>query len=175
MPKVSIARPAPSEHVAYYSKYINLVPDGDLLSLLDKQSRQTTKLLGGISPKKSQFRYAPDKWSIREVVGHISDTERVFAYRALTFARADATPLPSFDENAWARTSNAGDRSLGDLVKEFEAVRASTLALFRGFADEQFAKSGTANNNPITVRAIAYIVAGHERHHVNLLKERYGV
>ena len=175
MPKVTIARPAPSEHVPYYSRYIDLVADGDLLSTLDRQGKQTAKLLRGVSPKKSQFRYAPDKWSVREVLGHLIDSERVFTYRAITFARADTTSLPAFDENAWARASNAGERPLGDLVKEFEAVRSATLGLFRGFDADQISRVGTANNSPVSVRALAWIVAGHEKHHVNILKERYGV
>ena len=175
MPKVSIARPAPSEHNPYYSRYIELVPDGDLLKTLERQGRQTAKLLRAIGEKKSKYRYAPDKWTIREVVGHMSDTERVFAYRAMTFARADATGLPSFDENAWARASNAGDRTLNDLVTELESVRTSTLALFRGFGPDYFTRTGVASNHPISVRALAYIIAGHEKHHVNILKERYGV
>jgi len=173
MPRVNVARPAPSEHIEYYARYIDLVPDGDLLGQLERQCKQTVTLLSGISPKQSQFRYAPGKWSVREVIGHVSDAERVFAYRALTFARADATALPAFDENAWASASNAGERSLGDVVKEFEAVRGATLAMFRGFNEEQFARSGMANNNRISVRALAYVIAGHERHHVKILQEKY--
>jgi hypothetical protein len=175
MPKTRIGRPAPTEHNPYYTRYINLVPEGDLMAQLERTGRETAKLLRGVSPKKSQFRYAPDKWSVREVLGHLIDAERVFTYRALTFARADATALPAFDENAWAKSSNAGDRPLGDIVNEFEAVRGATVTMFRGFTEEQFTRSGTANNSPISVRALAYIIAGHERHHVKILRERYGL
>ncbi|HEU4995049.1 MAG TPA: DinB family protein [Gemmatimonadaceae bacterium] len=172
---VTIARPASTEHAPYYGTYISQVPDGSVLSHLEQQSRDTIALLRRVNETKSQYRYAPDKWNIREVIGHLIDAERVFAYRALSFGRADATPLPSFDENAWGRTSNAAHRPMPELIAEFEAVRASTLALFRGFSETEFARQGTASNNPVTVRALAYIIAGHERHHVRILKERYGV
>jgi hypothetical protein len=172
---VTIARPAATEYAAYYGGYISQVPDGNLLSQLEQQARETVALLRGIDEQKSQHRYAPGKWTIREVVGHLIDAERVFTYRAVTFARGDSTPLPSFDENGWAKTSNAARRTMADLISEFEAVRAASVALFRGFSDAEFGRAGTASNNPITVRALAYIVAGHERHHVKVLRERYGV
>ena len=175
MANVTIARPAASEFAPYYQTYISQVPDGNLLSQIEQQGRDTVKLLRGIDEKNSQYRYAPDKWSIREVVGHLADTERVFTYRALTFARGDVTSLPSFDENGWAKTSNAGRRSLADLVSEFESVRSATLTLFRGFGEDEFARTGKANDNPFSVRAVAYVVAGHERHHIKILRERYGV
>jgi len=175
MANLTIPRPAASEFAEYYQRYVSQVPDGDLLSDLEKQGRETVKLLRGIDEKRSQHRYAEGKWTIREVAGHLIDTERVFAYRALSFARGDQTALPSFDENEWARTSNAGRRALPELIAEFELVRAATLAMFRGFTDVEFGRKGVASNNPITVRALAYIVAGHERHHVKVLRERYGV
>jgi hypothetical protein len=175
MASATIARPAAGEYAAYYGAYISQVPDGNLLSQLEQQGRETAALLRGVDEKKSQHRYAPGKWTIREVVGHIIDAERVFTYRAVTFARGDATPLPSFDENGWAKTSNASRRSMADLISELEAVRAATIALFRGFSEAEFVRTGTASNNPFTVRALAYIVAGHERHHVKILQERYGV
>ena len=170
-----IARPAQAEYNQHYHGYVTAVPEGDLLDLLASQIKDTTKLLTGVNEKKSRHRYAPDKWSVREVIGHLSDSERVFAYRALRFARSDATPLPSFDENAWAKASNADTLSLEDLSAELAAVRAATLALFRGFTDKEFARSGIASGNPITVRALAYIICGHERHHVRILHERYGI
>jgi len=173
MASVTIARPASTEYAPFYGGYVSAVPEGDLLSLLEHQGDETLKLLGGINEAKSQHRYAPGKWTIREVVGHMIDAERVFTYRALTFARGDAGPLPSFDENAWATASNAGSRTLRDLAQEFGALRASTLAQLRGFSADEFARSGVASKNPITVRALAYIVAGHERHHVKILRERY--
>jgi hypothetical protein len=170
-----IQRPASSEYATSYSGYVNAVPDGDLLALLDEQGKETLMMLRAISEEKSRYRYAPGKWSIREVIGHVNDAERVFTYRALSFARGERAPLPSFDENAWGDATNADDRTLEDHAREMGAIRAATLALFRGFSPEHFTRSGTASGHTITVRALAYVVAGHERHHVRILRERYGV
>lgn len=170
-----IQRPAQGEYNPYYHGYVSGVPDGDLLEVLQQQGGETVTLLRTVGEEKSTFRYAPDKWTIREVVGHVVDAERVFTYRALTFARGDPGPLPSFDEQRWVAESNATHRQLEDLIDDYIAVRASTLALFRGFTPADFARGGTASNHPVTVRALAWITAGHERHHVNLLRERYGV
>jgi DinB family protein len=175
MGKVTIARPATNEYAPFYGGYVSLVPDGDLLDVLEGQGRETVALLRGVDEKKSQHRYAPGKWTIRAVAGHMADAERVFTYRALRFARGDATPLPSFDENAWAESSNAGDRPMSDLVADLAVVRAASLGLFRGFTESEWARGGIASANPITVRALAYITAGHERHHIRILRERYGV
>lgn len=166
-------RPGPTEYVSYFARYIGLVPDGDLLQMMERQLSETLNLLRGLPPAKAEFRYAPDKWSIKQVIGHVSDTERVFCYRALCFSRADDTPLPAFDENEYVRRANFGDRTLADLAAEFEAVRHSTLHLFRSLDDAALLRRGVANNNGFTVRAIAYIIAGHERHHVKILRERY--
>lgn len=173
MPAMSVPRPGTGEYAPFYAGYVAGVPDGDLIALLEQQAEETAGLLGAISEEKSHHRYAPGKWTIREVLGHIIDGERVFTYRALTFARGDAGPLPSFDENAWAASSNADRRTMKQLLAEYRAVRAATVALFRGFGDEEFARSGVASKNPVTVRALAYIVAGHERHHLKILRERY--
>ena len=175
MAHVMIARPAASEYNPHYAGYVAAVPEGDLLETLESQIEDAVKLLKGVDDKKSRHRYAPDKWSVREVVGHLADSERVFAYRALRFARGDATPLPSFDENEWAKISNADARPLPDLVAELTVVRGASLALFRSFTDKEFARAGIASGNPITVRALAYIITGHERHHVRILRERYGI
>src|SRR3954471_474819 len=156
MATINIARPASTEYAPFYAGYVSQVPDGDLLGHLERQGRSTVALLRTISEQKSQHRYAPGKWTIREVVGHLGDAERVFTYRALCFARADATPLPSFDENAWGATTNAGRRAMTDLIAELEVVRNATLALFRGFSEELFARSGIASGHQVTVRAIAY-------------------
>jgi uncharacterized damage-inducible protein DinB len=173
MPAITIPRPGASEYAPFYAGYVAGVPDGDLIALLEQQGQETNALLGAISEEKSDHRYAPGKWTIREVLGHIVDGERVFSYRALTFARGDAGPLPSFDENAWAAASNAGRRAMKELLAEYRAVRAATVALFRSFGEEEFARSGIASKNPVTVRALAYIIAGHERHHLRILRERY--
>jgi hypothetical protein len=166
-------RPAATEFAPYYNTYVKLVPDGDLLAVLAQQGSETQKLLRTLDEKKSLHRYAPDKWSIREVVGHMADTERVFTYRALRFARSDATPLPGFDQDVWAKTTNANGQTLVSLLEDFQALRAATITLFRGFDDAAWDRSGTASNNLVSVRALAWITAGHERHHVNILKERY--
>lgn len=166
-------RPAEQDYAPYYARYVSLVPDGDVLRLLEQQGAETQKLLRSVSEEKSQFRYAAGKWSIREVVGHIADTERLFTFRALHFARGDASPLPSMDENVWAKASPAHQRSLASLLDELLAVRASTLALFRSFTSDDLARSGVASNNTVTVRALTWITTGHERHHINVLKERY--
>jgi hypothetical protein len=175
MAKLSLERPAPAEYASFHAGYVALVPDGDVLKLLERQGRQTTRLLRSVGERKSRHRYAPGKWSIREVVGHVIDAERVFTYRALRFARADATPLPGFDENQWGGTSNADSRTLKELTAELASVRAATLAMFRGFTATEFARTGTASGQPMSVRGITFVTAGHERHHVNVLRERYGI
>lgn len=173
MAAITVRRPSTTEYAPFYAGYVAGVPDGDLIEHLERQAEKTVALLGAISEEKSQHRYAPGKWTIREVLGHVIDGERVFTYRALTFARGDTGPLPSFDENAWAATSNAGRRDMKELLVEYRAVRAATVALFRSFGEDDFARSGTASKNPVTVRALAYIVAGHELHHLKILRERY--
>lgn len=169
----TIPRPTDGQFAHFHASYVRNVPDGDVLALLEKQGRETVALLRGLSATQSQHRYAPGKWSIREVVGHLSDAERVFTYRALSFARGDASALPGFDENAWGATTNAHQRSLPELLDEFAAVRAATLALFRGFSDLEIARGGTASGQRMTVGGLVYVTTGHERHHVRILKERY--
>ena len=173
MTAASIPRPAATEHSPCYATYLAKVPDGNLLKMLEAQGRETQALLAGVADAKAMHRYAPGKWSVKEVIGHLADTERVFCYRALTFARADETPLPGFDEKAWAPAGRFDARPLKDLAAELDAVRRATIALLAGLDAEALARRGTANNNPITVRALAWIIAGHERHHVAILRERY--
>ena len=170
----TIPRPEPSEYVPYYQTYISKVPPkGDLLTVLEDQRRETQHLLAGLSDAKALHRYAPGKWSVKEVVGHVTDSERVFGYRALVFGRADENPLPGFDEKAWVPAGRFDARPLKDLAAELDAVRHATIALFSGLDAEALARRGTANNAPISVRALAWIIAGHERHHVAILRERY--
>jgi hypothetical protein len=166
-------RPAPTEHSPYFARYVELVPDGDILAALAGQIEETVALLSGVSPEQSQHRYAPGKWSLRQVVGHVADTERVFAYRALVFARGDRTELPSFDENGYAEASPAAARPLADAIEDLTSVRRATLSLLRGLPPEAWARTGVANANPASVRALAWIIAGHERHHCKVLRERY--
>ena len=171
----TIPRPEPSEYAPSYEAYVSKVPQGDLLTVLDQQRRDTQQLLAGLPETKALHRYAPGKWSVKEVVGHLADSERVFSYRALRFARADGLPLQGFDEQAWVPAGRFDARPLTDLAGEFAAVRGATIALFRGLDAEALARRGTANNKTVSVRALAWIIAGHERHHVGILHDRYGV
>lgn len=170
---MTTARPDPSEYAPFYAGYVSLVPDGDVLDLLARQMEETSGLLAGLSDAQAGHRYAPGKWSIKEIVGHVTDAERVFSYRALRIARNDATPLAGFDENAWMPFGNFDARLLSDLLDELASVRRSTLALYRSFTPEMVARRGTASHSEITVRALRYITAGHERHHVKVLRDRY--
>ncbi len=173
MSAVSIERPQANEHAPYYGRYVAKVAEGDLVSLLRNEITETAALLGRVPDERADFSYGPGKWSIKEVVGHMADVERVMSYRALTFARKDATDLPGFDENAWVADAGFGARSLDGLVEEFQAVRAATIALASHLNAEALARRGSANGNSVTVRALFYIIAGHERHHAELLRERY--
>ena len=169
----TLARPEPTEYAPHYGVYISQVPEGDILDLLEHQLADTLALLSGMSEERSRYRYAPGKWSIREVVGHVADSERVLTYRALRFARGDRTPLPSFDENAYVANANFDERPLADLVAELEAVRRATVAFFRGLPTEAFERRGTASGYENSVRGLLYAIAGHERHHARILRERY--
>jgi hypothetical protein len=171
---IRIPKPQPEEHHEYYARYIKLVGD-DALGALRAQSASTPRLLSGLSEAQAMHRYAAGKWSVKEVVGHIIDGERVFSYRALRIARADTTPLPGFDEEAWVPAAHFDRRPMPDLVADYQTVRAATVALFASFDEDALTRIGTANNQPISVRALAHIIAGHELHHVGLLRERYGL
>jgi hypothetical protein len=171
---IRIPKPAADEFNPYYTKYITLVGE-DALAALRAGGATAPRLLSGVSEPQAQFRYAPDKWSVKEVLGHVMDAERVFAYRALRFARADVTPLPGFDEKEWVPAGRFDRRLLPELLTEYAAVRAATVALFSSFEEDELLRRGPANNHPVSVRALAHIIAGHELHHVGLLRERYGL
>ena len=168
-----IARPQPSEYAPYYGTYIDRVPVGDILEILADQIGETLTLVRAVPPEFEEHRYGDGKWSVREVVGHLIDSERVFSYRAMTFARGDGGPLPGMDQDDYASASNAASRSLEDLSRELEAVRASTLALFKGLPDEAWERSGIASDCSFTVRCFPYLIAGHELHHHTGLVENY--
>ncbi len=168
-----VERPDAAEHEAYYSTYIDQVPEGDVLEMLSTQIETTLELLESVSPELEEHRYAPAKWSVREVVGHVIDAERVFAHRAFTFARADEAPLLGMDQNDYAGASNAADRPLADLSAELAAVRGATLALFRGLPAEAWTRSGVASGFPFSVRCFPFIIVGHEIHHRKGLVENY--
>jgi uncharacterized damage-inducible protein DinB len=167
------AKPAPEEYAPYYGRYISLVPSGDLIETLTANGHETAALLRGLPPEKAARRYAAGKWSIAELVLHVIDAERIFAYRALCVGRGDQTPIPGFEQDDYVPNCNAANRTLEDLAEEFEVVRRATVLLLRGFDDAAWSRMGTASDNPVSARALAYIIAGHEIHHVKILQERY--
>lgn len=169
----AIAAPDSSEYAPYYAKYITLVGGHDVVAALEDQPRQTLALLSTLSEEQGNYRYAPDKWSVKEMLGHVIDAERVFSYRALRFARNDRTPLASFEQDDYVRASGCGDRRLADLIEEFVCVRRATVWLFRALSPDAWMRRGIASDNPVSVRAIAYIIAGHELHHRRVLQENY--
>ena len=173
MTTVATSRPDSAEHAPYYGTYIAVVPDGDVVATLRQDGEALQSLLAEIPESRAGFRYAEGKWSVRDVVGHLIDAERIFAYRALRIARGDATPLASFDEKEYARAADADRRPLADLAAELRAVRDGTVALFASFSDDAWTRRGTASGNPVSVRALAFIIAGHARHHMKILRERY--
>jgi hypothetical protein len=166
-------RPRSNEYPPYYNRYINLIEDDDILSVLEIQKQEMSDLLNGLGEEAAAFRYAVDKWSVKEVIGHIIDVERIFTHRALRFARNDTTPLPEFDQDMYIDQANFDSRSLIDIAEEYRTVRESTLYMFYSFNIEYFARQGTASGFKFTVRAIPYIIAGHEAHHHRVLKEQY--
>lgn len=170
-----MSRPDRSEAAAYYFTYIDRVPSGDICRILEQQGDETIALMRNITEEQSRQRYAADKWSIRQLLGHINDTERLFVARAFWFARGFDTPLPSFDQNIAASTAGADDRSWTSHVDEFRDVRAATLSFFRHLPREAWTRRGIASDNPFTVRALAYLAAGHVIHHLAILRERYAI
>lgn len=158
-------RPGEGEYLSYYGQYIRLVPDGDIVDILDRQIDETVAALSSFTAEQAQWRPAPGEWNAVEIVGHLADTERVFAYRALSFARNDPTPLPGMDQNIFMAGANFADRSLADVVAEFAAVRRASVALMRSLDAAAWTRSGVTDGNPISVRALAYSMAGHELHH----------
>jgi uncharacterized damage-inducible protein DinB len=168
-------RPAVTDYPRAHARYIELVPDDDILALIESQSTDTQKLLASLDETKAAHRYEDGKWSVKEVLGHITDAERIFAYRALAIARGEQQPLPGFDEDDYVRNASFDTWKLGDLAEHYALVRRSTIVLFRNFPEEAWDRRGIGNGDPITVRAIAWIIAGHERHHAKILRERYRV
>jgi hypothetical protein len=168
-----IGRPAETEAASYYHGYIQQAVGDDVVALLQQQAEELPGLFAGISEERSQHRYEPGKWSIREVLNHISDTERAFTFRALWFARGFDTALPGFDQNIAAAGASSDRYSWASHIEDFRAVRAATVTLFRNLPEDAWSKTGIASGNPFTVRALAYITAGHAAHHVRTLKDRY--
>ncbi|HSJ65712.1 MAG TPA: DinB family protein [Gemmatimonadaceae bacterium] len=173
MPSTYSDPPKAGEYAPYYARYTALVPAGDIIATLEREGGEVAALLSSLSAERAEHRYAPGKWSVKEVLGHLTDAERVFAYRALRFARGDETPLAGFDEAAWVPFGDFGKRSLADLVADYRTARESTLALLRGFPDAAMVRGGEASGHHVTVRGLAWIIAGHELHHAKILRERY--
>ncbi|MBK8947699.1 MAG: DinB family protein [Flavobacteriales bacterium] len=170
---MSTARPPLDEIPAFYRGYVEEAPGVDVCDALVRAADAVQAAFGAVPEARGDHRYAPGKWTVKEVLLHLIDAERVFAYRTLRFARRDATPLPGFDEDAWVPAARAARRTLAELLAEHRAVHAATLALFRSFEEEDLLQRGTANGNAISVRAIGWATAGHALHHVAVLRERY--
>ena len=168
-------RPDPSEYAEYYGTYVGLVPDGDVLSALENQLERTEALFRSLDPERVDHRYAPKKWSAKEVLGHVVDAERVFSDRALRFSRRDPTELPGIDQDVLMAGAHFAGRSLESVLGEFHHLRLANIELFRSFDDEVLTRHGVASDCRFTVRALIYIIAGHELHHLGVLRERYDV
>jgi len=170
-----IPRPAPSEFDPSYADYVAEIDGDDALAVLSSQLARTERMLGALTDARANGRYAPDKWSVKQVVGHLCDNERIYAYRALRFARGDATPLANFDENLYAQTGRFDHRAIADLLDEFRSVRAATISLFASFDPEALDRVGVARGLSMSVRALGWIALGHVEHHLGVLRARYGI
>lgn len=168
-----LQRPAEGEFNPYYGKYIEKVPDGDFVELLARQADDTLSILRAIPENMAGHAYAEGKWTIKELVGHVCDAERIFSYRLLRFGRGDQTPLASFDENAYVPAGQFAQRTLASLVEEFAAIRAASIALVAGLPADAWLNTGAASGSAVSARALAYIIAGHELHHREILLTRY--
>ena len=169
---MTLERPKPGEYNPYYDRYISLIPGNDVLATLASQLPKTVALLSRRS-EDGDLRYAPGKWTVKEALGHMIDTERIMTYRALRIARNDRTPMPGFEQDDYVRDGPHANIPLADLVEEFKAVRSATLAFLRHLRPSDWTRRGTANNDEVTVRALGFIIAGHEVHHRQILEERY--
>jgi hypothetical protein len=166
-------RPQPGEYAPYYDRYVSLVPANGILAALEDQRRQMLLLLCGRTEADGDLRYAPDKWSLKEVLGHVNDTERIMSYRALRISRGDATPIEGYEQDDYVRNGPFARIPLADLIEDYIAVRRATISLFRNLDEGDWSRRGVANKNEVTVRALAYIIAGHELHHRRIIEEKY--
>jgi hypothetical protein len=173
MPHVTLERPPASEYAPYQAGYVASVPDGDIFEILSRQGTEFPEFVRSLGEARGTYRYAPDKWTIKEMMGHVNDTERVFTYRALRFARGDETPLASFEQDQYVPTGNFNARTLASLADEFAHLRAATLDLYYHLDPEALARRGSASGFVVSVRAMAYVIAGHVAHHERILRERY--
>jgi hypothetical protein len=173
VPALVIARPQSGEYAPYYERYISLIEDNDILATLDRQRREMVLLLSGLSEEQGDFRYAPEKWSAKQVLGHVCDTERVFAYRALRISRGDATPMEGFEQDDYVKNGPFARHVIAEVIEDYIAVRRATISLLRSLEEAAWSRRGVANKNEVTVRALAYTIAGHEAHHRRILEEKY--
>ena len=173
MSKTAIDRPGAEEYAEHYNTYVSKVPGSDILGFLGSQLESAVALLRTIDESKAEYRYEAGKWSIKELIGHVIDGERVFAYRALVFSRNDPSALPGFDQDLWAKYTNYANLPFREIVDEFEAVRRASILQFRHFDDAAWNRRGTASDKQMTARAAAYVIGGHAEHHLRVLKERY--
>ena len=168
-----ISAPQPSEYNAFFNSYIGNANTDDLLTALAASEEYIVNFMLSLKEQQLNHRYQPGKWSIKEMLVHMADTERIFAYRALRFARNDKTDLPGFDENAYAEQSKAEGRAITSILAEYAAARQATIELFKGFDDEMLGRTGTASGRSVSVRALGFAILGHEIHHLNIIKQRY--
>jgi hypothetical protein len=168
-------RPSDSDYPEYYRTYVNLIEHDDVLEVLAEQVDTVMSMFADMDEARTLYRYADGKWSIREVLGHLLDSERIFGMRALCFARGEQQPLPGFDENVYVANALFDERPLDSILDEWQALRIANLILFQSFDDDAWSRSGTANNKPVTTNALAWIIAGHTVHHLNILRDRYHV
>lgn len=173
MPHVAVERPPASEYAPYQAGYVASVPDGDIFEILARQGTEFPEFIHSLGEPRGSYRYAPGKWTVKEMIGHVNDTERVFAYRAMRFARGDETPLPSFEQDQYVPVGNFGARTLASLADEFAHLRAATLDLYDHLDADALARRGSASGFVVSVRAMAYVIAGHVAHHERILRERY--
>lgn len=173
MKSPAIGPPSSNEYAPYYGRYVSLVEGSDVVESMREQLVSLRKFLSSISEKDADFRYEPTKWSMKQMLGHVIDTERIFAYRALCIARNDRTPLPGFEQDDYVRFAPFESCRWADLIEEFGAVRTSNLALFRSLDEEACMRRGTASQNEVTARALAYMIVGHATHHRNILQQKY--
>ena len=166
-------KPKPEDYDAIYRGYISLIGDDDIIEVLEEQRKTFEKFLKTFTEKQGNFSYADGKWTVKEVLGHVIDTEKIMAYRALAIARGEKQSLPGFEQDDYVAESNFNNRSLNDLINEFLTTRESNIILFKSFDEEIFKRRGIASEAEVTVRALIYIIAGHEKHHMNILRERY--
>lgn len=173
MPSPSLTRPDPSEYTTYAERYISLVPDGAIGETLARQFEEYLPIYRGISEEKGAYRYAPGKWSLKQVLGHVIDTERILGFRGLAASRGEKKPIPGFEQDDYVAAVNFDGRTVSDLIDEFVAVRAASVRLFEHMTDEMLMRRAIANNNEISARAAGYFIAGHERYHIKHMKEHY--